>query len=221
MQKSKVLCIPGWNEGCNVFENIKNYLKDYLEFVYIELPGFNSNLPPNKPFSPLDYAKYIKDKNINFDYILAHSYGGKVAIEYYLNFEKKKLILLGPSIIKPHKSIWIKFKILIYKLRKKYNLLNNNKTYGSVDYQNAKGVMKETFRIAINTYYDNKLNEIKDNVLLIYGKYDKKTPPREGRKANKLLTTSKFEIINCDHFMMISNADSVSKLIYKFVRNNQ
>ena len=69
----------------------------------------------------MDYAKYIKDKNINFDYILAHSYGGKVAIEYYLNFEKKKLILLGPSIIKPHKSIWIKFKILIYKLRKKYN----------------------------------------------------------------------------------------------------
>ena len=219
MQKSKVLCIPVWDEGCKVYEKVEEYLKDYLEFVYIELPGFNNNPYPNKPFAHLDYAKYIRNKNIEFDYILAHSYGGKVAIEYYLNFEHKKLILLGPSIIKPCKNLVVILKIFLYKLRKKFHLLNNKKSYGSIDYQKAKGVMKDTFLIAINTYYDNKLNEIEDDVLLIYGKKDKKTPPKEGRKINKKLKNSRLNVIEGDHFIMVNNAELVSKLVYRFVRD--
>ena len=221
MKKSKVLCIPGWDEGCRVFDKIKDYLKDYIDSIYVELPGFNNNGLPNKAYTPFDYASYVNNLNLEFDYILAHSYGGKVALEYYFNFQKVKLIFLGPSIITPHKSLFTKLKIIKYKVLKRLNLLNKYKEYGSVDYQNAKGVMKETFRIAIKTYYDSELEKIEDDTLLIYGKNDKKTPISEGKRITKRIRNSKLEIIDGDHFMMLNNASMVSKLIYRFTREDK
>ena len=218
MKKIKILCIPGWNEGCNVFDKIKEILSDYFEFVYVELPGFNNNNPPSFAYYPKDYAEYIKEEtNSSFDLILAHSYGGKIAMEYYLNIKNVPLILLAPSIIKPTRSLKVKLRILLFKIRKRLNLLNN-KEYGSKDYINSKGIMRKVFMNAINTYYDQKLDKLTDKVLLIYGNKDKQTPYKEGKKIRKINNKIKLIKVSGDHFALINNDLKISKIIYRFVR---
>ena len=50
MIKLKVLCIPGWGESCCIFNKIKQLLNDYMEFNYIELPGFGNDILPEKDY---------------------------------------------------------------------------------------------------------------------------------------------------------------------------
>ena len=220
MNKLKILCIPGWNEGCSVFNKIKENLSDYFEFIYVELPGFNNNEDPPFAYFPIDYARYIEKKTNNkFDFIVAHSYGGKVAVEYCLNIRKVPLILLAPSIIKPRKSVIIKLKIFLYKTRKKLGLLKN-KEYGSRDYTNAKGIMKNVFMNAINTYYDYDLHNLNGKTLLIYGNKDKQTPFKEGKRIKKINNDIELVKIKGDHFVLINANFQISKLIYKFVRED-
>jgi len=219
MLKLKVLCIPGWNESCCIFNKIEKELSDYFEFIYVELPGFSSNPLPPKAFYPKDYAIYINNLiNEDIDLILAHSYGGKVAMEYYKMFKKVKMILLAPSIIKPKKNILTKIRIIKYKILKKLNLLKKNKEYGSEDYKNAKGIMKQVFINAINTYYDDEFSKIEDEVLLIYGKKDKQTPLKEGKRIKKKIKHASLLSIDGDHFALINNPRVIIKNIYKFGR---
>ena len=37
MNKLKILCIPGWNEGCSVFDKIKEDLKEVIFELYREI----------------------------------------------------------------------------------------------------------------------------------------------------------------------------------------
>ncbi len=222
MIKKRILCLPGWDERCSVFDEIKILLNDYFEFIYVEFPGFSNNEYPEKAYFPIDYAEYVYKKvNEEYDIILAHSYGGKVALELYFQYKKTPLILLAPAIIKPKRKIKTKIKIIMYKIMKKLNLLNKKKEYGSIDYLNSKGIMKKVFLNAINTYYDNNLTDIFDKVLLIYGKKDKQTSFKEGRRINKLIKRSKLSIIDGDHYVLYKDSFSVSKIIYHFLRDEE
>ena len=133
MIKKRILCLPGWNERCSVFDEIKILLNDYFEFIYVEFPGFSNNEYPEKDYFPKDYAEYVYKKvNEEFDIILAHSYGGKVALELYFQYKKTPLILLAPAIIKPKRTIKTKIKIIMYKIMKKLNLLRKGLIRGIV-----------------------------------------------------------------------------------------
>lgn len=217
--KKRILCIPGWDENCTIFNKIRAILDDYYEFIYVELPGFSMNKLPETPYYPIDYAKYIKDQiKDEFDVILAHSYGGKVALEYYLNYKKTKLILLAPSIIKPRRSLGVILRIIKYKILKKLNILNKNKVYGSEDYKNTSGIKRIIFLNAISTYYDKLLPLIDDKVLLVYGNKDDKTPLIQAKRIKKKIKQAKLKIIKGDHFVLVNNSDEVCKEIYKFMR---
>lgn len=223
MGKINVLVIPGWMENSKVFLRVKELLSDYCNFILIDLPGFKNEII-DESFTPKDYAKYINfyasENKIDFDAILSHSYGSKVAIEYYLNFKKTPLIFVAPAIVKPNRKVSVKLRVFSFKLLKKLKLINKKKHYGSKDYKNTPPCMKETFKIAISTYYDNYLHHIKDKTLLIYGKKDKVTPIKEGEKILKLIKGSKIEIINGGHFCFLDNTIDFCKIIYKFVRDN-
>lgn len=223
MSKTNILVIPGWMESVKVFSKVKELLSDYCNFIFIDLPGFNGE-KINQTFTPKEYAKYIyayvMQKNINFDVILSHSYGAKVAIEYYLNFKKTPLIFVAPAIVRPNKKVSVKLRVFSYKLLKKLKLLRKGKEYGSRDYINTPPCMKETFKIAISTYYDNYLSHIKDKTLLIYGKDDRVTPKKEGERILKIIDDSEMKIINGGHFCFLDSNIEFCKVIYKFLRDN-
>lgn len=198
----KILFIHGWNQNGYVFNKVINILNKLYKCETITLKGFGDEVL-EKAYSPYDYAKEIYAKYKDIDAIVAHSYGAKVAVEYIHNYKDVPLLLVGPAIIKPRKKLKIKLRILEYKLRKKIKKVK--KEYGSVDYKNSKGYLKDTFFIAINTYYDKVIPLLDSKITLIYGKEDLITPKKEGIKIIKMNPKINMHIMNGGHSSFVDN----------------
>lgn len=111
-----ILLIHGWDYDnyygrctdvawTNRMKFINELQKEYNVY-YPDLPGFGKNKEPNaKKWTLDDYAKYIdkyiKDNNLDIDYILGYSFGGAVAVRYKTLFNNDiKEILVSPALIR-------------------------------------------------------------------------------------------------------------------------
>lgn len=192
----KILLIHGWNyrnytsqtKETDAWHNRKELvqeLKANYEVYKLNLPGFCGEKEPSCAWTLDDYAKFIKDyldKNkLNVDYILGYSFGGAVAISYFLKYgNQEKLILVSPAIIRNNDKSkkFIKTPKVFNKLR---NILRDQylirvvKTpemvYGTKFLRNTyQSIVREDLQESIL-----KINE--KDLLVIYGDEDKMVSP--------------------------------------------
>ena len=125
-----VLLLHGWGGSLDSFKATENYLiKHNFSTINVDFPGFGkSDFPPSN-FVLDNYKNLIvgilQAENIDNVNVIAHSFGGRVAIllassTNYVN----KLILVDSAGIKPRFSLTKWFKIKIYK-----NLLQSVELY--------------------------------------------------------------------------------------------
>ncbi|XP_076808798.1 serine hydrolase-like protein [Clavelina lepadiformis] len=104
-----VLCIHGWLDNCNTFDNLIPMLPKDKYFVFIDLPGhgLSSGIPLGMFYTTYDYiavieriVNHFKWKSFSF---LSHSLGGNVSGVYSGTFPEKvdKLIILDAPGIFP------------------------------------------------------------------------------------------------------------------------
>ena len=97
----------------------------------------------------------VKENIDHIDLIIAHSFGGKLAMEYCLNIKDIPMVLLAPSLIKD-KSIKKYFRIFIYKLAKILRCKKLlQKFNGSLDYQQTANneLYRKNFLSIVNTFF--------------------------------------------------------------------
>ncbi len=219
--------LHGWGQSIYSMLPIAHLLKGYRCLV-IDLPGFGDSAIPSTLLTIKDYAHLVHrlclSLNINPELIIGHSFGGKVAYSYATFHPVKYLVLTGPSIKKPYKSLWKKSKICVYKLLKKFNksprkrfqkILNK---LGSKDYQNSHGIMRRIMVSAVNTYFDDTFESYYGKVLLVYGSNDKVTPLKEGKKIKEKMNDATLKVINKgDHFAYLEKRYTFIRLIEEFV----
>ena len=191
----KVLLIHGWNyrnytkltkEKDAWHDNeefVKELSKDY-EIYKINLPGFCSKREPNVPWHLENFADYIHDylqrKKLNVDYILGYSFGGDIAISYYLKYHgNDKLILISPAIardvdnINPLKGIRSKIKAFY----KSHMVKPSEVRFGSP-------FLKGTYQIIVREDLQDELLKIPaKDMLLIYGSNDNIINPKKFLKS--------------------------------------
>ena len=140
-------------------------------------------------YSALDVYLTLKEYGIDTISVVAHSYGGRVAIilASVFNINIKNIVLLssaGISTIDVIKNIKI-FNFKLVKMLTKIGVYSTDilQKYGSQDYKNVPYNLKSVFRNIIRQDLYYLLDNIKvDNVVLIYGSNDKITPCRIARK---------------------------------------
>src|SRR5690554_5589188 len=88
--------LHGWGVSSSTFDDVINELKNYYQIVTIDFSGFGLSEEPKTPFTLHDYVEefkalieYLNLQNIT---IVAHSFGGRVAISYCNKYDVKKLI---------------------------------------------------------------------------------------------------------------------------------
>ena len=207
-----------------------NELKKEYNVYYPDLPGFGKQKEPNvKKWTLDDYAKfiddYIKENNLNIDYILGYSFGGAVAVRYKTLFNKDlKEILVSPALIrnedKSKKFIQTpKFVEPIRRVIRDAYLIKVVKVeemvYGT--------------KFLRNTYQDivreNMLDELEklnyEDFKIIYGSEDNMVNP------NKVLATvndnfkNRISIIQGGgHNISMTHSDELIGLIDDFVKEN-
>ena len=221
--KDTILFLHGW--GCN-----KSFFTNYAvsETLYnsllVDIPGFGQSSSLDAPLTLADFSEliynFILENQYKINFIIGHSFGGKVAVLLNEKLNAKYLILFAPSIFHKRRGAFFWFKILIYKLLKNINLLKplTNKM-GSEDYKVLSPTLKKTMSIVINENITKNLKKIDYSVFLIFGVSDTITPLYLGTKIKKYIKSSYLIKINGDHFAYLYNINLIKNIIKELIKN--
>lgn len=162
--------------------------------------------------------------------IIAHSFGGRVAIQLAQKTKIKKLVLTGGAGVKPHRKPDYYIKIYSYKIMKyimKFvektnpNISNHIKSkFGSDDYRNSSPVMRNILVKAVNEDLTSLLPQVTCPTLLIWGEADQETPLYQAKIMEKKIPDSGLVVIkNAGHYAFIDNLQYFSIVMNKFIGN--
>lgn len=234
-KKDIIVILPGWGETRNTFLEMINILMiDYTVYI-IDYPGFGSTPFPNYNLTMDDYTNLIinffNEHNINNTNIIAHSFGGRIAILLASKYKIpiKNLILIDSAGIKPKMTLKKKLRLKLYKtlqafgnylpkkLKFKFKTYLFNK-FSSSDYQALNENMRETFKNIVNLDLTKYLSSISTNTLILWGEQDSDTPLKDGKLMHKKITNSELIIFpNCTHYCYLENTYVIIKIILCFL----
>lgn len=206
-----IVILHGWGQNFYSFLKVVEALKDEYKVIGIDFLGFGLSDEPSSPLTVEEYTFQLQTLleylDIKKPTIIAHSFGGRIAIRYARYEEVDRLILVSSAGIK-NKSISKYFRIYKYKLKKRLYKLFSKKHYydliknsGSNDYKNASNVMKKTLSNVVNYSSIKDLKKVDCSTYLLWGINDRQTIYDIAIRMNKLLKKSKIiPFYNSGHF---------------------
>lgn len=217
-----ILFLHGWGQNKEMMIPLIEKLKYRYTCVSIDMPGFgNSEFNNERDLD--EYTKNIHDfllykLHLKVMYIVGHSFGGKVAINYHLRYGVRAISLIASPILKPKRRLNYYVKVFIYKIMKK---LKRKVNMGSKDYKDTSEEMKNFFIKVVNTHFDKKIKNIRIPILLIYSKEDEKVDFKCAKKMDKKLLRGKLRVIKGDHFAYLTNREIVSVELNNFFKERE
>jgi pimeloyl-ACP methyl ester carboxylesterase len=224
-----LLFLHGWGADAESFNALIEQFKD-KRCIALSLPGFGRSELPKTDWRVLDYAffarKFLNKLNVKPDVIIAHSFGGRIAIKAVSSgiLNPGKLVLIASAGM-ARKSVKARIAGSIAKIFRIFTALPPGsflreylrQTIASKDYANA-GPMRGTFIKVVNERLENDAKKITTPTLLIWGEKDKETPLSEATELQKSIRGSRLEIIpGAEHFVFQEMPDVVSRKIKKFL----
>ncbi|MBQ9198004.1 MAG: alpha/beta hydrolase [Clostridia bacterium] len=219
----EILMLHGW--GCSIqhFEPIAQAMQDDYHITVIDFPAHGQSSQPPAPWGVGDFAECVKQLierlHIAPCYVIAHSFGGRVALWLAANEPQLiiRMVLTGcAGIRKPQTEEAKKRSERYQKLKKLYQGIEKIKPlegladkglkalqqkYGSADYNALSDDMKKTFVKVINEDLSPLLPRISASTLLIWGENDQDTPLWMGQKMEKDIPDAGLVVFeNDDHF---------------------
>lgn len=225
-----VLLLHGWGGSLNSFRALEKFLisSDYST-INLDFPGFGASELPKDDFDIFSYAEIIfqliKNENLKNVSVVAHSFGGRVAILLSSLHPElvKKLILVDSAGINYKKNFITKckikwFKFLKFLSSKKLIKLNVN-NYGSKDYKALPESLKPIFVRIINQDLTTHLTNILAPTLLIWGEKDKETPMYFAKKMHKSIKDSAIIVFKkAGHFSYLEHHAEFEKIVDNFFK---
>jgi pimeloyl-ACP methyl ester carboxylesterase len=233
-----VILLHGWGCDLNIFQQIQNNLLQWFTVYSIDFPGFGGSQPPLKAWSVYDYADitqlFLLKLNIKNPILIGHSFGGRVSIILSSRLQIKKVILVDSAGIKPPRSLKYYLKVYSFKALKnimRFPVIRNysepimekyRNKFGSKDYQNVSGVMRETFVKVVNEDLKPLLPKIKTPTLLIWGENDTATPVSDARIMEKLIPDCGLVVLkNCGHYSFLEKLTEFLIVINNFLEKDK
>lgn len=230
-----VILLHGWGQNIQMMEMIENHLNQFFSVYTLDFPGHGQSDEPNEPWGVIEYAEFleefIKENGIKNPILIGHSFGCRVAIRYAaIHHDVKKMVLTGAAGIKPKKTASMKLKTKAYKTGKWFlkatgqtkKLEELQKNAGSVDYRNAKGVMKPTFVKVVNDDVTPILKDVICPVLLVWGEFDQAVPLSDARLMEELMPDAGLAIFEGDdHFAYWHQPDRFNAVLDVFLKDDR
>ncbi len=232
-QGQDILCLHGWALDHAMFEPTAKIFESEFRVSNLDLPGFGKSTTLERPFSVEDYAEVIHqfclELNINKPIIIAHSFGARIALVYASKYPVTKLILTGAAGLKPKRGLDYYLKIYTYKTLKhssklkflKPAMAKLSQRFGSEDYKQTSGVLRQSFVLIVNQDLRSLLPLIQCPTLLIWGEKDEATPLWMGKIMEQEIKDAGLVIFEKDdHFAYWHQLDRFHRIITNFIQED-
>ncbi len=213
------------------------YLADKNSFAYqipffsrdfqvhaIDLKGFGENVGMEYPYSLDDYVdqvkRYVLSHGIVGAHVIAHSFGGRIALKLAYNSPKifDKLVLTGSAGLKPKRSVKYRLKRIAFSALSLFIKKEKLTKFYSPDYLVLDPIMRESFKKIVGEYLDYTLSGIENTTLIINGDKDRETPLYTAYRLKKGIKNSQLIIIkNAGHFAFIDSPVKFNTEVKEFL----
>ncbi len=217
--------LHGYNSCKESFYYQIEFFSKRYRVTCLDIVGFGKSDKLKESFGVVEYAhfieKFLEKLNIKKPNVVAHSFGGRLAI--YLSAQSllfDKVVLTGSAGVIINHGLRYKAKVYSYKLLKKI-FKNKNFTFSaSKEYKNLNDIQRESFKKIVNFDLRGLSKNIQNETLLLYGKGDRDTPVKIGKILNRQIKGSKLLIFeNSGHFPFIDEANRFNHQVNEFLNN--
>ncbi len=235
-----IIVLHGWGASIDTVIPIVNTLKDKFRVHALDLPGFGRSQEPKEPIDSFKYAEVIREymeiQGIKGAIFIGHSFGGKLSIILGSKYPElvEKIILVNSAglIAKRSFNYYIKvygFKTLRYIYKTFFFWLKNEekmekfyKKFGSTDYKDSSGVMRNILVKVVNENLQPLLQEIQAPTLLIWGDRDTATPLYMGKIMEKEIKDSGLVVLEgTGHYSYLDDRNKFAIIIKNFLKYNE
>jgi pimeloyl-ACP methyl ester carboxylesterase len=199
----RVIWLHGWGRrGQDFAEAATELARRGVASVALDLPGFGASPVPSRAGGARRYAELVMPALAEVGegpfVLVGHSFGGTVACVLAANHPTmvRALVLSGAPLLRrpsTKKSPWA-YRALRWlharKLVSGQRMEAARQKYGSRDYRNATGVMREVLVISVNESYEDELKHLNVPVTLLWGEEDREVPLGVAARASERLTTT-------------------------------
>lgn len=231
-----LLVLHGWGANINTVLSIVNLLKPYFKVYAVDLPGFGASETPREVFGSEDYARIVKKfldtMQIKKVILIGHSFGGKLSILIGTNYPEivDKIVLVDSAGLIPKRGLNYYLKVYTFKtlkfLYKTFSFWIDDdkrmekfyKKFGSTDYKEAEGIMRNILVKVVNEDLKPILKNIQSPTLLIWGDKDTATPLYMGKIMEKEIPESGLVVLEgTGHYSYLEDFNRFAIILKAFL----
>ena len=199
------------------------FRKDYDVFAP-DLKGFGENKNMVKPYSLDDYIRNVEEYKYKYGiknpHVIAHSFGARIAIKASAQNKEfcDKLVLTGAAGLKPKNTLLKMSKRALFKALRKVVPKEKLKIFYSKDYLAVDEVMRKSFNLIVSEHLDDKIQNVKNPTLIIFGERDKQTPLYMAKRLFNGIPDSRLVVIEgAGHFCFIDKPAKFNTEVREFL----
>ena len=208
-QKNTLLILHGWGQSSQFWQEILANIPENYTGLAVDLPAFGGTSPlPGKP-QVSDYSEFVKNLikklELNNVFLLGHSFGGQIAVDFSLRYPQllKHLTLLSPAAIRNDQPslksrLARRVRPLVKKLSPQiYQYLLS--LTASSDYFQSSEHQRELLKHILHLDFSDKISSIKTPTSIIWGTEDHVIPNRGKFLAENIPNSKLFVLYGSDH----------------------
>lgn len=223
-----LLFLHGWGCSGEIWKNQREFFAKNYKVITVDLSGFGLSPPPQKAEDSLYYAAEVyallKALDIKKVFLVGHSFGGKVALllaAAHPEILSALILVSSAGVLRNRLKNFVKKCLYkIAKLLAKIGLIDKKKLQrdGSADFKASQGVMRGVLCKVVKEDILKQARLVCCPTLLIWGKEDKETPLKSGKKLEKNIKSSALVLCGKGHFPFLENPFHFNLLLAEFLK---
>ncbi len=216
-----IVFLHGWGGDISSFLFIAERLAGSARVTLVDFAGFGDTPEPDRPYTVADYAADVLSvmdaEEISSAAIVAHSFGGRVALELAAKHPDRvnSLALTDSAGVRPRRGLKYYLKVYTHKFLR---FIGRKGLKGSSDYASLSPVMKRTFINVVNYDQTPLLKKISQPAAIFWGKDDKQTPVYMARKLKRGISNSEIFWLKGGHFAYMEDVRVYFAILSAFLR---